>query len=393
MNPQRYRQVDDAFDKLLELPTAARQQALAELYKDDEELRCELIELLRALDDGEEFLRTPFAHGVPFAETAPVRAGAYRLNEFLGEGGSGKVYRADSPTGGPQVALKLNRAGRSLAQNRRFRQEWQLLVQLDHPSIARCYDYGVTAEGQLYLVTELVENAVFIDRWCDENCLTVHKRLALFSAVCRAVATAHQAGVVHRDIKPQNILVSRGGVPKLIDFGIAKLLDPGRLALGPQPSTASSIRLLSPGYTSPEQLNGCRITPASDVYALGVLLFELLTGCSPYRLEDSMPSVLAISRAVCEKPLLSLSEGLKRQAGDRTRVLQLCRARRVDGLDALRRQFDGDLEAIVGKALSREPGERYATAHELEADLRRWQTGRPVLAGAGFLRRLLVQIS
>ncbi len=318
-------------------------------------------------------------------------AGPYRLLEVLGEGGAAKVYRAEHLPSGNHVALKLSRLGSGIVQTLRFRQEWQILVQLDHPSIARCHDFGATQDGRLYLVMELVEGAG-IDRWCDERRLPLPRRLALFYEVCRAVGEAHRVGIVHRDLKPQNVLVNRDGEPKLVDFGIAKLLDPKRLTLDPQPSTASSIRLLTPGYASPEQLTGAEITPASDVYALGVLLFELLVGCAPYRLSQGAFMLSELSRAVCEEPPLSFTAALERLSDEPDHAAEICRTRGVSDREELRRELGEDLEVLVDKALRKEPGRRYATAQELANDVRRRLEGRRVLAGSGFLRRLLVEL-
>jgi len=395
MDPQRYRQVDAAFGKLLELPSGDRRRVLEEYCRDDDELRRELVELLHAAEESGEFLTAPYDPG-PLTEGAAAKVdvgsvvGGYRLFEALGEGGAAKVYRAEALSGGSPVALKLSHLGSGAVQTQRFRQEWQILVQLDHPSIARCHDYGTTRDGRLYLVMELVEGPA-LDRFCDERRLDVPQRLSLFHEVCQAVGEAHRVGIVHRDLKPQNVLVSRDGEPKLVDFGIAKPLDPTRLTIQPQPSTASSIRLFTPGYTSPEQLTGADVTPASDVYALGILLFELLVGRTPYDLGPTPLRVLEISRAVCEETPLTLAEALERLSHEAARAAEeICLARSVPGLRELRSELGDSLEEVVGKALRKEPRERYASARELADDVRRLLAGRPVLAGAGSARRLLV---
>ena len=292
------------------------------------------------------------AAGEPAPRTRPI--GPYRILGVIARGGMGTVYRAvrDDDTFQKTVALKLVRAGAaSEFVERRFRQERQILARLQHPNIATLLDGGATDDGQPYLVMEHVEGRP-ITKYCDDLGLDTRKRLALFGPVCAAVQYAHQNLVVHRDLKPDNILVTADGTPKLLDFGIAKLL-----AAGVDPDTAPTATLLpmmTPEYASPEQVKGEPVTTASDVYSLGVLLYELLAGKRPYVVKtDSMEEIV---RAVCQTDPPAPS------AATKTRALR------------------GDLDTIVMKALRKEPARRYASVQELWEDLRRFLEGRPVRA-------------
>ena len=220
--------------------------------------------------------------------------GRYRIIGLLGRGGMGEVYRAIRADGQytKEVAIKLVRGGfDSASVQQHFRNERQILASLDHPNIGRLLDGGTTDDGLPYLVMELIEG-VRIDDYCDDHKLSITERLRLFRQVCAAVQYAHQRLVIHRDIKPGNILVTKEGVPKLLDFGIAKILDP---AVGSQ---ATAINPMTPEYASPEQVRGEHITTSTDVYSLGVVLYQLLTGRSPYPHSTHVPHEYA--RAICE---------------------------------------------------------------------------------------------
>ena len=278
----------------------------------------------------------------------------------------GTVYRAvrDDDAFRKIVALKLVRGGRhSDYFERRFRQERQILARLQHPNIATVLDGGTTEDGQPYLVMEHVEGQPITD-FCAAQGMGTRERLALFRTVCGAVQYAHQNLVVHRDIKPANVLVDGHGVPKLLDFGIAKLL-----ASGVDPDlapTATVLPMMTPEYASPEQVKGQTVTTASDVYSLGVLLYELLAGRRPYEVQTD--SLEAIVQAVCQTEPRAPSEA----------VTSGPRAARTSAASELR----GDLDTIVLKALRKEPERRYRTAHELSEDLRRHLEGLPVTARA-----------
>ena len=270
----RWEEVRERLADLLELPAEQRAAALAAIG--DPALRGELEELIEAADGAGSFL-----------EEAPLsmngrRIGPYRLSRELGEGGMGVVYLAERADQAfeQKVAVKVLRRGLESAEMQaRFRRERQILARLEHPNIARILDGGTTEDGVPWLGMELVDGLP-IDQWCDQRQLGVEDRLRLFQKVCAAVAYAHRNLVVHRDLKPSNILVTDAGEPKLLDFGIAKvLLEDTDLS-----ETRSGSTAMTPRYASPEQVRGQRVTTASDVYTLGVILYELLTGQAPYPL-------------------------------------------------------------------------------------------------------------
>lgn len=328
--------------------------------------------------------------GMAEDEEAPPRLGPYRLLRRLGAGGMGTVHLAVRDDGefAKRVALKIVKRGMDTEEVlRRFEQERQVLASLDHPGIARVLDGGRCPDGRPYLVMELVEGLP-IDRWCDQQRLDVRERIELFAQVCDAVDDAHRSLVVHRDLKPSNVLVTQDGRPKLLDFGIAKVLD-ARQGFATIDLTATPLKLLTPAYASPEQVRGDPVTTASDVYSLGVVLYLLLTGRTPLRFETGAPA--EIERVVClvepERPSTSLSatarrggsapEGSDPPTGELTRELA---TRRSTTPKSLRRALSGDLDTIVLKALRKEPRRRYASAAELATDLRRHLRGLPVSA-------------
>jgi len=296
MTPERWQHVRGVFDQVASLPSADRAAYLDQACAKDSDLRREVDSLLRAHHEaGTEFLNTP---AINLSRPAPSRVGrrigAYNIVEEIGRGGMGEVYRAGRADGQyeKEVAIKLVRGGYNTASVlERFRHERQILASLDHPNIARLLDGGTTDEGVPYLVMELIEGTP-IDQYCYALKLGVNERLRLFVQVCSAVQYAHQRLVIHRDIKPGNILVTKEGAPKLLDFGIAKILDPAV-------SAATTVAgPMTPEYASPEQIRGEPITTATDVYSLGVVLYELLTGRSPYPKNTQVPHEFA--RAICE---------------------------------------------------------------------------------------------
>jgi serine/threonine protein kinase len=302
MNPERWKQVRELFDQVIALPQGDRGPLLDSACNGDSELRQEVESLLRSHQEaGSVFLEKPaaglnsaLADAADHGSRAGRRVGVYRLLEQIGEGGMGEVYRAERADGlyDKQVAIKFVRVGfDTKAVLERFRHERQVLASLDHPNIARLLDGGTTEEGVPYLVMELIEGIPF-DQYCASQKLNVTERLKLFLQVCSAVQYAHQHLVIHRDIKPGNILVTKEGVPKLLDFGIAKILDPATI------SQATAVNPMTPEYASPEQVRGDPITTSTDVYSLGVVLYQLLTGRSPYPKETHVPHEYA--RAVCE---------------------------------------------------------------------------------------------
>jgi eukaryotic-like serine/threonine-protein kinase len=352
------------------------------------------VEALIAADrDAGPFLETP-----PSAETAGESAvaspwhtlGPYRLLRRLGEGGMSVVYLAvrDGDEYRQQVAVKILRQGMDADARRRLRTERQILAALDHPHIARFLFGDTTEDGLPFFAMELVDG-VRVDEHCRQNQLSVDERLALFLKICSAVEYAHRNLVVHRDLKPGNILVTRDGTPKLLDFGIAKLLNP-ELRDSELAATARWQRLLTPAYASPEQMRGEAITTATDVYSLGVLLFELLTGTLPIRFSGT--SAPEVERAVLEqeprRPSAAVLEiagpaplAATAEPGGRSTAARLERRRRRE----LHRRLAGDLDHILLKALRKEPARRYSSVEQLAEDVQRHLRGEPVRARKGTL--------
>jgi serine/threonine protein kinase/tetratricopeptide (TPR) repeat protein len=306
-----------------------------------------------------------------------TRMGAYETTGPIGVGGMGEVFRARRADSvyEKQVAIKVVRAGQDSAFIlSRFRQERQILAGLDHPNIARLLDGGTSSQGLPYFVMELIEGTRITD-YCEQHALVIEERLKLFIAVCRAIQYAHQQGVIHRDIKPGNILVTGEGIPKLLDFGIAKLLEPGS-GSSSVTSTISMFRPLTPAYASPEQISGGPITTSTDIYSLGVVLYELLCGRIPYATSGGATGDLA--RAVCEAdpPPPSKEQLNALPASGEGRDDEQHRHPTRERLKRLR----GDLDTIVMTALRKEPERRYASAEALARDIELHLERRPIRA-------------
>jgi serine/threonine-protein kinase len=304
------------------------------------------------------------------------RIGPYRIVRSLGRGGMGEVFlaeRADEQFQ-QQVAIKLVRRGLlSRHVQGRLKLERQILATLDHPNIARLFDGGTTTDGTPYIVMEYVDGEP-IDIYCDSRSLSVEQRLRLFQIVCSAVHRAHQNLIVHRDLKPSNILVARDGAPKLLDFGIAKMLD-DRQMMHTMAVTQHDYRVLTPDHASPEQIRGDPITTASDTYVLGVVLYELLCGCKPFTLKGNRLGDL--ERAICEEtpPAPSMVVQAREDAAGIARQRGTSPAR-------LRRELAGDLDNIVAMAMRKEAERRYSSVEQFAADVDRHLQGMPVLARA-----------
>ncbi len=372
----------------LDLDPGARPAFIAAACGGDERLRSR-VETLAASADGDWELvdAAPAQRLAALFDVAPRsrvgdRIGAYEILSELGHGGMGMVYlagRADDEFQ-KKVAIKLMRPGTASEDAlRRFRSERQIAASLDHPNIARLLDGGTTEAGEPYFVLEYVEGEPLVE-WCDHRRLSIDGRLKLFQEICAAVQHAHQGLVVHRDIKPGNIFVTSAGVPKLLDFGIAKLLQPEGAA-ETAPETGTLMRLMTPEYASPEQVRGRRITTASDVYSLGVVLYELLSGRQPYRVTTGDPE--EIIRVVCDRdpdrPSTAVTHPLAEAASDVAPPM----AARGETSAGLVRRLRGDLDAIVLKAMRKEPELRYASADQLSEDIGRHLAGVPVLARRG----------
>jgi non-specific serine/threonine protein kinase/serine/threonine-protein kinase len=316
--------------------------------------------------------RTTTTGDVPFDVTLDGRLGPYRLIREIGHGGMGTVYLGvrDDDAFQKRVAIKVLKRGMDTESIvRRFRHERQILASLEHPFIASLLDGGSTPDGRPYFAMEYVEGQPLVD-YCDRQRLDTAARLELFRHVCTAVHYAHQNLIVHRDIKPANVLVIADGTPKLLDFGIAKLLNP-ELAGQTLAPTAPGLQLMTPEYASPEQVRGEAVTTATDVYSLGVLLYELLAGRLPYRLTSRAPA--DIVRIVCEAEPMRPSTAITSIDPPPDRRLT------VDA-DRLRRQLEGDLDNIILKALSKEPHRRYASVDQFSEDVRRHLAALPVIA-------------
>jgi serine/threonine protein kinase/tetratricopeptide (TPR) repeat protein len=393
MNPERYRQVKQVFQAVLEIEPQARAAYLREACAQDEELQREVESLLASHDDAGEFIEAPAVPARTESDTSNElpsaigqRIGPYQILRELGHGGMGTVYlatRADDQFK-KRVAIKLVRRGMdSHFIVRRFRHERQILASLDHPNIARLYDGGTTEDGSPYFVMEYIEGLP-LDEYCDRQQLSTAARLELFRTVCSAVQYAHQNLVVHRDLKPGNILITADGTPKLLDFGIAKLLNP-ELAGAEVDMTMTGMKLMTPGYASPEQARSEPITTASDVYSLGVVLYELLTGHRPYHVSSRPPH--EVMRVICEeqpaKPSTAVSrtEVITTRDGSTSNITPEMVSRTREGQpDKLRKRLSGDLDNIVLMAMRKEPNRRYASVSQLTEDIRRHLAGLPVIA-------------
>ncbi len=381
MDPERWQQVKRVLDGSQGKGAEELAAWLDEACGGDARLRARVERLLSYEDRLEAF--TPAAVvGLPRpGDDAAVgqRVGPYQLNELLGRGGMGAVYRAERVEGFHQtVALKLMRAGienpRALD---RFQREREILAGLEHPNIARLLDGGADDRGRPYFAMELVDGEA-IDRFCDRRRLSVRQRVELLLPVCDALQFAHRNLVLHRDLKPGNVLVDAAGTPKLLDFGIAKLMESGVAA------AKISGHLMTPRYASPEHFQDLPIATASDVYSLGVLLYRLLTGRLPCGLDDC--GLAQVPIAICEErpvpPSLAVAESADVGRGKEARRLTPRTVAVLRGCDppAVERQLRGDLDAILGKALDKRPEARYASVERFADDLRRHLDGYPVAA-------------
>ena len=361
---ERFLRVEAIFHEALAAPDETRENLIETQCYEDYELAAEVRSLLEACkaEEQQNASRRLGPEAGPDNQAGRKRVGPYELDRLLGRGGMGAVYLAHRADGQFEQKVAIKLIDLPLATDlfrERFRQERQILAELQHPYTARLLDGGVTAEGDLYLVMEYVDG-VPIHRFCEEERLSIPQRLMLFMRVCEAVQFAHQNFVVHRDLKPDNILVAEDSTPRLLDFGTAKLLSPSHA--GPDSKlTREGYLSFTPQYASPEQVLGNPITTASDTYSLGVLLYLLLTGTLPYELKELTTAEMV--RVICQEP-----------------------PRRPTQAVGSNRRLDADLEAILLKALRKEPQARYLTAEQLASDLRAYLDGLPVAARRGTLR-------
>ncbi|MCA9738803.1 MAG: serine/threonine protein kinase [Gemmatimonadetes bacterium] len=392
MDRERWSRARALFDRAVELPPEERDAFVLRETATDPALRREVHALLEAdahvptafMEDGPRELS-----GALRAERdwSRIRFGPYRARSELGRGGTAVVLlgeRADGRYRGDVAIKVLQTPWIAEGLSRRFQAEARILAELSHPNVARIYDAGETEEGLSYLIMEYVDGPR-IDAWADDRRLGVPDRLRLFQKALDGVDYAHARGVIHRDLKPSNILVTQEGQPKLVDFGIAKLLG-GQEALEPTVALTRTLgRMLTPEYASPEQFRGDPVDARTDVYSLGVVLYRLLTGRAPYDLSTTTPQ--AAERIICEqaptlpssavtKPLALVPSGTE-LAETSPEILARNRA---STLDRLQRMLKGDLDTIVLKALGKEPAERYATAGALNDDVQRYLEGRPIRA-------------
>jgi serine/threonine-protein kinase len=408
LSKERWAQVKRIFDRAIDLGPEGRASFLDSACAGDASLRAEVETLLASDNAAGGFLEAaPPSFLSPGAGTPHEgqNIGPYRLVRVVGRGGMGTVFvaeRADAEYR-KEVAVKVVNPGPDAREIvLRFRHERQTLAALDHPNIARLLDWGTTSEGVPFFVMDYVDGAP-LDEYCDAHRLGIDARLALMLTVCSAVSYAHQNLTVHRDLKPDNILVTTEGVAKLVDFGIAKVLGPG-----PSPQTRDLTRAprrMTPEYASPEQVRGGPITTASDIYSLGVLLYRLLAGRRPYRLTGL--GLEQIEKTICEveppRPSVVVETLRTERSGDEQghQTPEAISEARGTTPPGLRRRLAGDLDRIVLKALEKDPQRRYQSVERLAEDIRRHLTGLPVSArsptlwyrGAKFVRRHRVGVA
>lgn len=372
----RWEKIEEALCYAAEVPLTDRSSWLDQFCQGDEHLRAEIESLLNSELAAKDFLEysvAPYAGMLldeEFAQTPSLKVGPYRVLREIGRGGMGVVYVAEREDEFRQrVAIKLLKRGLDTEDIlRRFRNERQILASLNHPNIAKIFDGGMTDDGLPYFVMEYIDGSTLLQH-CESRALSNQERLRLFRRVCAAVQHAHQNLIIHRDLKPSNILVSNEGMIKLLDFGVAKLLsaDPSDGAVS---QTHAAHRVMTPEYASPEQVRGEHVTTLTDVYSLGVVLYELLTGAKPYKLKDT--SAAELSRAICESEPSKPSEAVSSELLDN--------AEQVRTVIRNPKLLRGDLDNIVLMALRKDPARRYKSVDQFSEDIRRHLDGLPVIA-------------
>ncbi len=353
MTPERWQQIKDILNAAMERPACERTAYLEAACAGDPELRNEVDSLLSASDSAGDFLDEPIMEKDPIAGS---KVGQYRLLEPIGRGGMGAVYRAvrDDDQFQQEVAIKVVKRGMDTdAVLARFRYERQILAFLTHPNIAHLFDGGATSDGRPYLVMEFIEGLP-ITEYCRQHEISIEERLSLFLKACSAVEYAHRNMIVHRDLKPGNILINTAGEPKLLDFGIAKILLPAAAEI--EGNQTLAVMLLTPEYASPEQARGGQVNTLTDIYSMGIILYEILTERKAVTLD--VTSHAEVQRIVCEQWPPKPSEAVPERA----------------------RELRGDLDNIVFKAIHKDTARRYQSVEQFSEDIRRYLTGLPVSA-------------
>jgi tetratricopeptide (TPR) repeat protein len=396
-NPDAWKRIEEVFLGAADLADTEQERYLQAACAGDEDLRREVEGLLAADSPDRARIKT-FVQGsivsIVSAAAASVESGSgsgfpgdgdlegtvvgeWRLEKEIGRGGMGTVYKAVRGDGEFSIEAAIKVLGRGFNSQMlldRFRRERLILARLEHPNIARLLDGGKMSSGQPYFVMEYVAGMP-LTRYCDERQLSIRERVALFRKVCDAVSCAHRNLVIHRDLKPDNILVTAEGVPKLLDFGIAKLLESGTEDGGDLTMTAE--RVGTPSWSSPEQIRGDHIGVATDIYSLGVVLFRLLTGYRPYKTDTVTWENAA--NVICEREPLRASEAVTVKPKSPEETQFLAKSRNA-AIETIRKQLTGDLDNILGYALRKEPDRRYRSVDQLSEELQRYLEGRPVIA-------------
>ena len=397
--------IEELFEAASEMPAAERSAFVEGRAEGDADLAKEVNKLLASLDSADEFIESPVWTDSDFLNTSAKKElsksldsqfpggvdelvgrkiGVYKLTRQIGRGGMGAVYKAERADGEFQqtVAIKLIKRGMDTDFIiRRFRHERQILASFEHPFIARLLDGGTTKDGAPYFVMEYIEGETLYN-YCDSKRLGLRDRLKLFQKVCSALEYAHERQIIHRDIKPGNILINRSGSPKLLDFGIAKILDPDLIHESVNP-TGSMLRMMTPDYASPEQVLGRDVTPASDIYSLGILLYELVTGHRPYNFSGR--ALHEVSRVVCEempKPPSRITGSSEHLLPKYSGSIQGALEARNTSASTLVKELHAGLDNVVMKALSKDPEDRYESVKGLSQDITRYLTGAGVAAPA-----------
>ena len=391
----RWQRLNELFFQAARLQGAERQAFIARETHGEPELERELLALLERGDERKIAGSQTRTLGGGISALAPREerslvgrvVAKYQLVSILGRGGAGTVFlgeRADKQFSG-KVAVKVVDRANAADLGTRFRAERQILASLNHPNIARLIDAGETDDGQPYLVMEYVEGKP-LDQYCDENRLDLRKRLKLFIDICAAVQYAHQNLIIHRDLKPANILVTADGTAKLLDFGIAKLLNRNNISNTASELTRMNERLLTPEFASPEQIIGGAVTTASDVYSLGIVLYRLLSGLRPYDLSGAT-SQLEMERSICvadpPRPSAAVQRAMETPPAQSEPAIAALALARCVSPERLRRRLVGDLDAIIMRALRKEPQHRYTSVERLVADIRHYLDNEPVQARQG----------